>query len=412
MAETGEWVTNMVKNKNVNIIIFSFYFLNLIFFQLNSSFAQIKLSLNQTSSYDQNIFRNNQQISDWVHQTSVSVLKNFDIKSTSLKIGYSGNLIAFHEFHEKFFHIHQLGIEYSLPFFFNSNFTLGTNYLQRINKSEYNIYDFIDKQFYLQLHSIFPTNSPLELGYQFRSKEFSHLDILSYNEQAFFLRIKHFFQTRTTLNAEINWGNKNYTTAQTFEEMFIIEKPNIDYGHGRQNGKGPGENTTSADTSIIAFNISAPETYQWSLFLKLAQSITSTTGLSIDFIKYFEPTEKSRYLIGQEYGYFKDDELYDDPYTYGSNEWNITLTQLLPWSCQMKLFYNYAIKTYSYTIDDQYRKDIQKLTGLLLNKRFLLSSKLPTISIYLSYNYLINNSNDIYFDYDSPLINAGLDIKL
>ena len=196
----------------------------------------------------------------------------------------------------------------------------------------------------------------------------------------------------------------------------IIEKDTLTIpGHGR--GRGPKEPKIRADTSVVARNMSIPETRQWLLSLRIAQSIFDGTGISLQYDRRFEPGQNTRYLQGQEYAYSKDDELYDDPYSYGSHELQFVLTQILPWNSQLKMFAEFYDKDYTYTVDfgDQaettsYRSDQQTILGLFVSKKIGINRFTRGIEFYLSTYYLSNQSNDPYFNFDNYSANGGMEI--
>ncbi|HEX9975166.1 MAG TPA: hypothetical protein VGD14_24145, partial [bacterium] len=189
-------------------------------------------------------------------------------------------------------------------------------------------------------------------------------------------------------------------------------------GRGQQHGKENG--MMASDTSVVAYNMTALKAQQMSLSLKFAQSILSKTGASIEYIKQFTPSNNIRYLTGLEYSYSKDDELYDDPYAYGSDELELTLTQVLPWQSNLKVYANLADKKYLYSIVtdstasqaqiNEKRSDQQKLIGLIFQKNFKINKMLKSLSFYASANYLANKSNDRYFDFEGFFVHSGFEL--
>jgi len=392
------------------LIVWSFLF-------VKNLTAQTEVIINQTTTYDQNIFRNYSEIDGWINQSHLYLAHNVDFTNARFRFDYAGDLSLFHDYPDRLFHTHQLGLLSLLPLNQNLQLNLGGNFQIRENKSEYNIYDYSN----WALHSHFQyekrQNTVIQIGYRFRDRLYTNLAELSYREHFGFLRIKHFFPTKTTFIGEINVGAKKYTDHLTIEELVITTGSGTGRGKGHQHGNGTGGIT---DTSIAAYNMTAPKAHQWTIKFKLAQSVSASTGLSLEYVRRFKPAEDTRYLRGQEYSYTKEDELFDDPYTYGSHEWQFVLTKLLPWSCRAKFYANLLDKEYLYRAEDyfsdgdslflDYRIDRQSMVGLNLSRRFTFDWIFQNITVYFSYYYLKNKSNDLYFDFEGNLVNTGIEV--
>ncbi len=206
--------------------------------------------------------------------------------------------------------------------------------------------------------------------------------------------------------------------SQTVEKL-VITKDVMPYG-GKGQGRRHGNPPMESDTAIVANNLSIPKTQQWNLQIKLAQSIFRTTGASLEYLRRFEPTQSTRYLSGQGYAYTKDDELFDDPFTYSSHEWYFTVTQLLPRNFTLKINASFADKKYMYSAltdtlslseSTEKRNDRQRYVGASLNKNISLKWVIREMNIYISYFYLINESNDLYFDSRGSVISLGSNLK-
>ncbi|MBD3288124.1 hypothetical protein GF337_04915 [candidate division KSB1 bacterium] len=384
-----------------------------------TSSAQTQLTFTQTTIYDQNIFRNNLELPDWVNQTMIHLDRQFNIRSSTIRAGYTGDINFFQTYEDRLFHTHRAGIESFIPF--SSKFLLnaGGEFGIRKNKSDYDYYDYHQWLLYSRFRVRQWQTTPLQFEFQTRTKDFKNLREFSYREMLGSMQIKRFFPTKTTFIGQITFSSKKYLNEQRIEEFVIIEKDTLVIpGHGR--GRGPKHPITRTDTSVIAHNMNIPETRQWLLSLRIAQSIFSGTGISLQYSRRFKPTQNTRYLQGQEYTYSKDDELYDDPYSYGSHEIQSVLTQLLPWKSQLKIFAEFYDKNYTYSIDSSTgddesinspkRFDRQTIVGLYLSKKFGARRLFENVELYFSAFYLENRSNDPYFDFSNYSMNGGIEI--
>ncbi len=394
------------------IVVFGIFFASI-------SSAQTHITLSQATVYDQNIFRNYLEAPDWVNQTSLNLQYDFKLNKLSMRLDYSGDLNLFYNYRDLLSQSHQIGTEVFFPLKSKIEANIGTDFQLRKFQSEYEIYDYTTLSAYAQLRWNQWQSNPVQIGYRFRSRDYNNLTELSYREHFIILTVKHFFPTKTTFIGELNYGAKAYTNQHAIEKIIVVPKKNPSKGKGHQYGMGHGGTIT--DTSIVAYNMTALKGRQMNLSLKLAQSIFSKTGISVEFTKRYTPANNARYLRGQDYSYNKDDDLYDDPYTYGSDGWQITFTQLLPMSTNLKVYVNFYDKKYPYPIgsdstqnwdlSNTERKDQQKLFGIILSKQMGLNKMIRNITIYFSCDYLNNRSNDLYFQYEGYFIAGGFDLN-
>ncbi|MCU0645036.1 MAG: hypothetical protein MUC94_12340, partial [bacterium] len=330
---------------------------------------------------------------------------------------YSGDLNLFYYYSDRLSHTHQANLESSFNFNENVRFNFGAAVQLRKFKPDFDFYDYQTLTPYAQLRWDLWQTTPIQLGYRFRHRDFQNLSELSYQEHHGFFQVRHFFPSRTTFIGEINLGQKTYTNLQNAGEVIIVTPKNSDKGRGQSHGWGKG--MMASDTSVVAYNMTALKAQQLNLSAKFAQSIFSKTGMSIEYIKQLTPSNNIRYLTGLEYSYSKDDELYDDPYAYSSDELEVTITQVLPWQSSLKLYANWADKKYLYSIVtdstvsptqvNENRRDRQQLIGLIVQKNFKLNRVLKSLSFYASANYLANQSNDLYFDFDGFFVHSGFE---
>jgi len=404
-------------NKKLNYIWL--IFMSWVIFEDCEVSAQTRLSISQIAVYDQNIFRNYLAASDWVSQTTLNFQYNFQLSQLPLRFDYSGDLNLFYYYTDRLSHAHQAGLES----FFNFNEYLrcnfGAAFQMRKFKPDFEFYDYQTMLAYVQLRwEKWPT-TPIQLGYRFRRRDFKNLTELSYQEHHVLFQIKHFLPTRTTFIGEFNFGQKKYTDLQTGEAVIVVTTKTPGKGRGQPHGRG--NEMMSSDTSIVAYNMTALNAQQMSLNFKFAQAIFSKMGMSIEYIKQFTPANNIRYLTGMEYSYSNDDELYDDPYAYRSNELELTITQqVLPWQSNLKIYANLVDKNYLYSIvtdstisqtqTSEKRSDRQKMMGMTFQKNFKINKMLKSLAFHVSANYLANQSNDLYFDFDGLFVYSGFEL--
>jgi len=400
--------TNQIFMKNLVCLMICVIFL------WGEGSAQTRFSVSQITVYDQNIFRNYLEAADWVNQTSLNFQYNFQISKVPMRLNYAGDLNTFYYYSDRLSHTHLAGLEslFNLSEYLRCQF--GAAVQLRKFKPDFEFYDYQTSAADVQLRWDAWQTTPIQLGYRFRIRDFKNLSELSYQEHHSFFQIKHFFPSRTTFIGGFNFGQKKYTNLQAVEEVIIVTPKIPGKGRGQSHGRG-----MSSDTSIVAYNMSALNAQQMSFSFKLAQSIFLKTGMSVEYIKQFTPANNIRYLTGMEYSYSKDDELYDDPYSYGSNGLELTLSQILPWQSILKVYANLAAKKYLYSIASdsiasqmltpEKRSDRQQVIGLNFQKTFKIKKMLKNLSFQASANYIANRSNDRYFDFAGFFVHSGFE---
>jgi len=380
----------------------------------NACNAQTRFEIEQSVVYDENVFRNYLEIDDFITQTTAFFSHQIPIQSSQLQFHYAGSLSNFIDFNERLFHTHDLGTSAIAPIYGSLTLQAGMLFQLRKNLPEYDIYDATTWLLNSNLSLTPWQNVHFQTGYHYKKKLFQNLEQFNFTEQSVNVLSRIGLPTRTTIFAQVHFALKNYLEDQTSETLIITDRvlPHQGMGSGRRHGN----TTIVSDTAIVANNLSIPETQQWRLSVKLAQSIYKTTGVNFEYLRRFPPAQNPRYLSGQGYAYSKDDELFDDPFTYASHEWYFTITQLLPYNFTLMIQASSADKNYTYSTqpdsislaqDFQNRADRQRYVGGNLEKKFSLHRFARTLTINFSYYYLINESNDFYYDSRGSLISLG-----
>jgi hypothetical protein len=283
----------------------------------------------------------------------------------------------------------------------------------------YKIYDFS----YWNLSSSFRWDkwekNPVDILYDFRCRIFPEFSELSYQENYLSFRIKHFFVTKTTFIAGFELSSKKYLDEQIYESIIIDERTIPGHGNrkGYGRGKGPSKDKFVADTSVVLYNLGAQLSNQARISVRLAQSIFPKTGMSLEYVRQFPPSSTSRYLTGQEYIYSDENLLYDDVYTYHSHEIDWHLNQLLPGLYRLKVAFNYEQRNYAYPIfshsaeevNPAKRRDHQKIISIHVHRYFDSFPYFKSFNLFVMYDFIINQSNELYFDFRNQLFQIGVD---
>jgi hypothetical protein len=156
---------------------------------------------------------------------------------------------------------------------------------------------------------------------------------------------------------------------------------------------GAGRNRTAASTPTVTQAIGV---------LRIGQSITDLTGLSLTATYLTNIQKESRYLSSS-YGIISDDEIFDDHYAYEGPQGSIMISQLINENLMVRAAAGVQTKLYSSrpafdimgTQTADQRKDIRRYLT------FLTQGYIESLNLTASaqYDYIFNSSNDEYYHY-------------
>jgi hypothetical protein len=375
--------------------------------------AQWSRSVSIQSNYDDNAFRNYQDLSDYATRFSFYLAREHSAQNWQSRFFYRGSLTLFTEYNERNYHHHQIGGAWARMLSEKGHtLNLGVNGSLRANGDVYNYYDFKEASGYGNLRFNLSAATIAQIGYRLRGRSYSNLPALTYMEHYLFARYTHFFQTKTTLIFEGNYGGKLYR--EQVSENTEAQSGMTDNQHNWGGMWGMGNRSWQNSTNSTSLK---PGVGQWVGLVRLAQSVSGSTGLSADLTIRKNPSDGVRYLPGQGSGYTTEDELFDDRYGYESEEMSATLTQLLPLEMTFKAGVESKWKDYvnrpALNIDGEplpsgeLRLDRQTLVWLSLSKSFLLPGG-KSLELVGEFYWMNNHSNDMFYDYEVSLISLGL----
>ena len=158
------------------------------------------------------------------------------------------------------------------------------------------------------------------------------------------------------------------------------------------------------------------EVLQAQLFLQIGQGITNELGLSAFAFFRNNISGGNRYFNTIDYIYYEE-ELFNDVYSSDGMAAGLTLTYLFLPNIMGKVAGSYEVRNYTdLPVADEKGNDLDELrmdnqfsAGACLE--FGLSKILSGLYLSLNYNYIKNNSNDYYYDYNNQVyaITLGFD---
>jgi hypothetical protein len=361
--------------------ISSLYLLVLLIavFSFNSQ-AQFYLTADVEGYYDDNIFNNYLNESDFINAFTGELGYDFESEQNNFEIYYAGFFNRYYEYADKSTTIHKFGAVNTYLFSENDNpFNVGINYAVRINQEDYYIYDFNQISAYANyMHSISESNK-IQLGVIGNRIDYENFSLFSHYQLKAFLRSVNSFESRTSL-----------TAAAEIDQKIYIEK---------MQSEGLSD-----------------EVLQAKLYLQVGQGLTDDLGLSAYVFFRNNLSGGNRYFNTNEYIYYEE-ELFNDIYSNEGIETGLTLSYLFLPNIMGKISGRYEIRNYTDlpAADengnelDEMRQDNQYSAGASLE--FGLSDILSGLYLALNYNYIKNNSNDYFYDYNNQLyaITLGFD---
>ncbi len=247
-------------------------------------------------------------------------------------------------------------------------------------------------------------------------------DYKNYNDQIFDftshlvnLSMDRYFETRTTIKAEANWGFKDFL--HPFAPV-VPEPTEPDPSKDAHNGPGGGHGQGGVHMAWRP-GISKPGSASqgqgiqvFSLSGLLAQGIGDNIGIRISGLRQWTISGENPFTSISEF------YLVENP-TYDVFSWNGTtvsgqLTVQIPWNAQLKLGYTGFRKEFpgieAMNLEGEslglLRRDRRNQWDVRLEKNF------STLSLYLNYSYVDNHSNDPLFVWQGHFLSVGVEWSL
>ena len=408
-----------------------FFYLKIIFLLfslalLQPVFGQFYYSVSAEREYNTNPFRLKDGEADQTSELGFGVRKDWN----NISAQYYGNYLLFNSNAPRNFYWHQ--------FYLNGGDTLNwfLSADNRINRDDYEVYNY----FTLKggLNSLASSGS-----YLFRyggSAAYNNYELLpELNNLMFnaFISMNRSFQTRTSIIGAISFNFKNYLNDNPSEEIIAADDNSDisslllkDSGNGRGGGNGSGHGDGNpgsgggpggGNSGFYYSQESASSTVtQLLLSFRAAQSITSKTGLALQYFNRISLNDKDRGIAGLLEGYDTESQIFDDPMGYEGETIGAVFTWILPWSSMFKASAYYLDKNYIsqgiYAGADNYdenilRSDIRKTVYLVLQKKFDINLfESGSITFFVNYRWMENESNSYWYDYNNQSVSAGIDL--
>jgi len=358
----------------------------------NLALGQFSAEAIVTTMFDDNVNNNYLQVNDKITDVSLGLAHDWETESSNTQTFYTASLNYFSAVTARTFHSHSFGVTYSKLFSEEDQtlLNMGGTYSLRVNRDDYTFYDNTQFSAYANFKHYLEESVVGRASYSFRSVRLSELSDFNYTEHYGFIQGTVFLPTRTTLILEADVGTKIYST------------PNYD---STQQSGTYGQGQRRVVTS------STPSVTQLIGIARIGQPVFDGTGLSLTASYQLNLQKESRYLTS-DYGTISDDELFDDHYGYEGFQSSVMLTQLLPADMQMRLIASRQNRSYSdrpaFDLSGNQVAGTREDTRMVLTMQ--LEKRLESIGalIGLSYDYIANDSNDLFYDYTNNALTVRL----
>ncbi|MCW8850701.1 MAG: hypothetical protein OQJ81_12035 [Melioribacteraceae bacterium] len=370
---------------NNNLVVRIKFTLFMILICLGTLSAQWRFSLATSQEYSNNPFSSPFPIASMVSSFNLGIEKDF----SSLSLGYYGNYTNFANDDTRNFYWHQFGLW---------NLTDSTMYgfyaEQRVNTINYNYYNYSNLNAYYKRK--FNFDGFTLLGNAAASyTDYSNLEDLRNILLNSGLMFNKSFETKTTLIGGVNFNYKNYVSSDLKSTELT------------------GDSLESPSSNAF--------TSQLTSYLRIAQSLTESTGLALQYSNQTILGGTANFIRQIDYVYGDESQYFDDPISYQGNSLSAQLTQLFSETMFFKINFSYASKEYPsqgiYESIDYYdelkiRVDNKTDLNLSLTKYFYTGKEEQnTLLLTLSYNMINNNSNSFWYDYKSNQVSLLLNYQ-
>jgi hypothetical protein len=394
---------------------------------------------------------------------------------------YSGMIALIPQFPDQQYMMHALSFDWETASDTARDWMLSTGAMLtgRFGRETWTLYDFWQGGLTTTWKFAARENLTLRATLAGRVRAYPNLRTLGYGEYTPSVGASLMFESRTSLHAELFGGQKHYLqsggrqsslagmsfTTEAGTTLIVDDEGMVrtstaagagmsvegggpgEGGGGNGNGGGSGSGGSgsggsgSGDTGggtagggnggggyggglragadamapILAYDVPALAT--GGLRFSIAQGLTEQVGISLRYQKRWNLSGDIRAMVAGMLIAGGDEDLIDDPYSYGSDELAFVLTSMLPWSMTVRATGFVHDKHYAYaaSLDDASggpdRSDLRMGAALAIEQTLAgswLGFSDPMLTF--TYQYARNESNTPVFDYHQHAVSLGLEL--
>lgn len=359
---------------------------------LTPAFGQMGLSVNSESGYLSNAFSNYKGTPDYYTGIDATFGRAWMDEVKGFQLAYQGSLNAFKHYRDRTFHDHSAKLAYYRHWSEEGHrLNAGLEVGKKLYSAAYNWYEWQQASGYANVKLNLTEQFYAYLGMTFRLRDYTRLDAFSHWQSSLYWRVSRFFDSGTTLILEADLFTKRYQPSGTTSNIEgLPEIVTLGGGISRQ---------------VVAL-------------VRMAQAISSQTGISAELQWRKNLLNSVRYLGNPEGSYYSDEELFDDIYGYEGPEISASLKQSLPRRMKLIIGGSLAQKNYEQRLaltldglpfeDGRLRQDARNSVWLTLQKAFPLGSEWQPLTVSINWTGIRNKSNDPYNQCTSGFFSVGI----
>ncbi len=304
------------------------------------------------------------------------------------------------------YYVQNLGLDYVYPLNEKTALYLALKAAGTLYRADYSDFNFFSLGAMAATKTYLNQTSIVKFTYTFDYKKYKD-HLFDFTSHLATLSIDKFFETRSTLKAELSWGYKYFL--HPFLALDSFSDAEIAYQHG-SHGIGPGHHFESrALVRPIAQGQDQGQGLQiFSLNGLLAQGVGDRIGLRVSGVRQWTLSGENPFASIEEF-YLVENPTYD-VFSWCGTGLSAQLTVEALWNTQLKIGYTKFSKEFPgiEAMDEEgvslaaIRQDTRNQWEARLEKNF------PAFSVYLSYSYMNNISNDTLFDWQGHFLSAGI----
>ena len=380
-----------------------FIFVSLMILFLGTFLMADTLSLSFHQNMTDNLFQHRFGEPDQISNLSFYV----DKQLSRFSLFTQGNYSYLLDNSDLTYYVHDLGMDYLHPLDEKSAFYFSLAGRKTFYQADYNDFNYSSLKLFIAFKTYLSQTSIIKSNYSFKYKNFNS-SVFDFVSHAFFLSLDKYFQTKTTIKAEMDWGYKY------FLHPYLSQSAIQSDGYQSFNaGKGKGHYSGGMHSQFITRTESEGHGIQvFSITGLIAQGIGNNLGLRFTGMKQWTLSGKNPFIYVEEF-YSVENPSYDR-FSWNGYQIGGQLSILAPWNTQLKIGYTIAEKDFpgieSLSLEGDSlgitRKDTRKQFEARVEKNF------PRFSVFLSYFYINNNSRDLFFEWDGQFFSAGIEWNL
>jgi len=409
-------------------------------FTLSGSLRAQDISVAASVAHDQNIFNIYDQTSDDIAQFDLEASKDWDAGQTSLGLAYAGSILFFRGLTSRNYHSHFVTFNATyqfeppeeeqdesesggdsakaaapiIPAEVQPDSSCRFLYALITGASQFDKEDFSEYDNTLA-SGTFIFRQPLGKGGSIRP--IYTLSYHSYPNLSAVTNIQNIFAVQ--FGADIPYGGK-ITLIPAYAVKSYPVASSVTYTVGTQTSTGHGKSGAHGGLikRTITFDLSSAPAKQFSFTLNWKQKIWKNTEMEARYSYHGEPSTGARVIPLQLGGsaseiqvfagdFGKENEIFDDNFSYSDNEINLNAEQQLPVGFSLKFSGEFQKKSYTYAAMDL--QDSLALAGNRLDDRLELKLNISKmfglgggkhLKPQAEVLYLRNKSNAPYYDFE------------